>query len=73
MSLNRRTGFVLSPWPVVKKYTPMTMSCDGLTMGFPFAGLKMLCVDIISTCVSVCASTDSGRWTAIWSPSKSAL
>ena len=33
----------------------------------------MLCVDSISTCASTCASYDSGRWTAIWSPSKSAL
>jgi hypothetical protein len=49
------------------------MSCDALMIGPPFAGLKMLCVESISTCASAWASTDSGRWTAIWSPSKSAL
>ena len=27
----------------------MTMSCDGLMIGWPLAGLKMLLVDIIST------------------------
>ncbi len=51
----------------------MTMSCDGVMIGWPLAGLKMLLVDIISTVASTCASIDSGRWTAIWSPSKSAL
>jgi hypothetical protein len=51
----------------------MTMSCDGDMIGAPLAGLKMLCVESISTCASACASIDSGRWTAIWSPSKSAL
>ena len=51
----------------------MTMSCDGLMIGLPLAGLKMLLVDIISIVASTCASIDSGRWTAIWSPSKSAL
>ena len=51
----------------------MTMSCDGLMIGLPLAGLKMLLVDIISVCASTCASIESGRWTAIWSPSKSAL
>ena len=49
------------------------MSCDGVMIGLPLAGLKMLLVDIISTCASTCASIESGRWTAIWSPSKSAL
>jgi hypothetical protein len=29
-------------------------------IGFPFAGLKMLLVDIISTRASICASTDRG-------------
>ena len=33
----------------------------------------MLLVDIISTVASTCASIESGKWTAIWSPSKSAL
>jgi len=48
----------------------MTMSCDGLMIGWPLAGLKMLLVDIISTVASTCASMDSGRCTAIWSPSE---
>ena len=51
----------------------MTMSCDGLMIGAPLAGLKMLLVDIISTDASTWASIDRGRCTAIWSPSKSAL
>ena len=52
---------------------PSTMSCVAGVLGAPLAGLKMLCVDMISTCVSAWASIESGRWTAIWSPSKSAL
>src|ERR1700759_2011747 len=51
----------------------MTMSWVGLMIGLPLAGLKMLLVDIISVIASTCASIESGRWTAIWSPSKSAL
>src|SRR6266404_4615419 len=51
----------------------MTMSWLGLMIGWPLAGLKMLLVDIISTVASTWASIDKGRWTAIWSPSKSAL
>ena len=51
----------------------MTMSCVGLMIGLPLAGLKMLLVDIISVIASTWASIESGRWTAIWSPSKSAL
>ena len=39
----------------------------------PLAGDRMLLVDIISTRASICASSDSGTCTAIWSPSKSAL
>ena len=49
------------------------MSCVGLMIGLPLAGLKMLLVAIISVIASTCASIDSGRCTAIWSPSKSAL
>ena len=51
----------------------MTMSCVGLMIGLPLAGLKMLLVAIISVIASTWASIESGRWTAIWSPSKSAL
>jgi len=42
-------------------------------MGAPLAGLKMLFVAISSVWASTWASIDSGRCTAIWSPSKSAL
>src|ERR1700747_1608156 len=49
------------------------MSCDGTMIGWPFAGCRMLLVDIIRTRASSCASSDSGTCTAIWSPSKSAL
>ena len=42
-------------------------------MGEPLDGLRMLLDDIISTRHSICASTESGTCTAIWSPSKSAL
>ena len=49
------------------------MSCDGTAIGAPLAGDRMLFDDIISTEASICASGDSGMWTAIWSPSKSAL
>ncbi len=52
---------------------PRTMSCDGVMIGLPLAGLKMLFVLIISTVASTWASIESGRCTAIWSPSKSAL
>ncbi len=49
------------------------MSCDGIAIGAPLAGERMLFDDIISTDASICASGDSGMCTAIWSPSKSAL
>jgi hypothetical protein len=49
------------------------MSWLGTMIGLPFAGLRMLLVDIISTRASSCASRLSGTCTAIWSPSKSAL
>src|SRR6195952_994563 len=49
------------------------MSCDGVASGAPCAGDRMLFEDSMSTRASACASALSGRWTAIWSPSKSAL
>ncbi len=49
------------------------MSWVGTMIGLPLAGLRMLLVDIISTRASSWASSDKGTWTAIWSPSKSAL
>ena len=49
------------------------MSCVGSMIGRPLAGDRMLFVLIMSTRASICASTESGTWTAIWSPSKSAL
>src|SRR6266404_922886 len=48
------------------------MSCVGTMIGRPFAGDRMLFVDIMRARASTCASTDSGTCTAIWSPSKSA-
>ena len=51
----------------------MTMSWVGMVTGLPSAGLRMLLVDSIRIRASACASADSGRCTAIWSPSKSAL
>ena len=42
-------------------------------IGSPFAGDKMLFDDIINARASSCDSIDKGTWTAIWSPSKSAL
>ena len=52
---------------------PSTISWLGTMIGLPFAGLRMLLVDIISTRASNWASRESGTCTAIWSPSKSAL
>ena len=52
---------------------PSTMSCDGVASGPPWAGERMLFEDSIRIRASACASADSGTWTAIWSPSKSAL
>jgi len=49
------------------------MSCDGTVMGRPSAGFRMLFVLSMITAASTWASGDSGTWTAIWSPSKSAL
>ena len=49
------------------------MSCVGVASGRPWAGERMLFEDSIRIRASACASADSGRWTAIWSPSKSAL
>ena len=49
------------------------MSWVGMVTGRPSAGLRMLLLDSIRMRASACASADSGRCTAIWSPSKSAL
>ena len=42
-------------------------------IGDPSAGERILLVDIIKALASSCASNVNGTWTAIWSPSKSAL
>ena len=52
---------------------PSTMSWVGEVIGRPSAGVRMLFEDSIRMRASACASADSGRCTAIWSPSKSAL
>ena len=49
------------------------MSWLGTIIGFPLDGDKILFVLIINTLASNCASRLNGMWTAIWSPSKSAL
>ena len=49
------------------------MSLVGVMIGRPLAGERMLLADSMSTRDSAWASADSGRCTAIWSPSKSAL
>ena len=49
------------------------MSCVGVASGFPCAGERMLFAESMRMRASACASAESGRWTAIWSPSKSAL
>ena len=49
------------------------MSWLGTIIGFPFDGLNILFVDIIKTLASNWDSKLRGTWTAIWSPSKSAL
>ena len=51
----------------------MIMSWLGTAIGRPDAGDRMLFAESISMRASACASADSGRCTAIWSPSKSAL
>ena len=58
---------------VVSQNRPMIMSWEGMVTGRPSDGLRMLLVDSIRIRASACASADSGRCTAIWSPSKSAL
>ena len=52
---------------------PRIMSCVGVASGAPCAGDRMLLDESISTRASAWASAESGRCTAIWSPSKSAL
>src|ERR687888_641424 len=49
------------------------MSCVGMASGAPWAGERMLLEESMRMRASAWASADSGRWTAIWSPSKSAL
>ena len=49
------------------------MSCVGPTTGSPLEGDRRLAVDSIIRRASSCAARESGTWTAIWSPSKSAL
>ena len=49
------------------------MSWVGATTGDPSAGERRLAVESIIVRASSWAAVDSGTWTAIWSPSKSAL
>ena len=49
------------------------MSCEGVTIGLPSLGPKILLEPNIKISASARADSESGTWTAIWSPSKSAL
>src|SRR3954466_8456978 len=49
------------------------MSWVGVASGAPWAGERMLLEESMRMRASAWASADRGRWTAIWSPSKSAL
>ena len=49
------------------------MSWVGATTGLPSAGESRFAVDSSIVRASSWAAVDSGTWTAIWSPSKSAL
>ena len=49
------------------------MSSVGATTGSPSEGESRFSEDSITCRASATASYDSGTWTAIWSPSKSAL
>ena len=49
------------------------MSWVGIETGLPYAGSRMLFDESIRMRASACAPAESGRCTAIWSPSKSAL
>ena len=49
------------------------MSWEGTVIGEPFAGFRILWDANIKSCDSKIASGPKGKWTAIWSPSKSAL
>ena len=52
---------------------PKTISCDGLIIGSPSLGPKMFLLANINSLASNKACSEIGTWTAIWSPSKSAL
>ena len=49
------------------------MSWDGVTIGLPSLGPKIFVDPNINCLASWIASSPNGTWTAIWSPSKSAL
>src|SRR5437660_150210 len=49
------------------------MSCEGTMTGSPCAVCSTLFDESMSVRASICASSEMGRCTAIWSPSKSAL
>ena len=70
---NARPSPFMPSRSMVRKKMPRTMSCVGEVIGRPCAGDRMLFEDSIRMRASACASADSGRCTAIWSPSKSAL
>src|SRR3989344_5015801 len=59
---------------LVIQYAPSKMSRSlEATTGSPLPGLRMFLGAAMISRASACASGESGTWTAIWSPSKSAL
>jgi hypothetical protein len=73
IELNERPSPTPPGLTEVRWNSPMIMSWVGMVTGRPSAGLRMLLLDSMRIRASAWASADSGRWTAIWSPSKSAL
>ncbi|MNW52595.1 hypothetical protein D3C74_301200 [compost metagenome] len=71
--LNARPAPLASFLSFVRWYRPMIMSCEGMVTGRPSDGFRMLLLESMRMRASAWASADSGRCTAIWSPSKSAL
>lgn len=71
------SGTALTPFhlSLIKRYVPRTISSGFwvMTIMSPEPGLRMFLFALIMFAASHCASSESGTWIAIWSPSKSAL
>ena len=71
LALCRQGGLLLAMDQGIYLYDP---GCERLeTIGLPLEGENTLFGASMSMRASICASTESGTCTAIWSPSKSAL